>query len=184
MPTVSWPSVNTRSDVASPAKAPASGSKPRSFRRSNSSGLGEGSATSPAKRSFRGVRRSSVVALDQKRLSQLQHFSSATAMKEISSREGAYDEPAAWSHRAALLFVDISGFTNLCTRVTIDRLQYHINEYFGKIINIVSAGGGDVLRFAGDALLCAWPLRPDIADGELALALAAHAACATALRLN
>lgn len=64
-----------------------------------------------------------------------------------------------------ILFVDISGFTNLCTRVCIDALQFHINEYFGALIECVHIWGGDVLRFAGDAILCAWAL----AEGPYAL---------------
>ena len=75
--------------------------------------------------------------------------------------------------QAALLFVDISGFTNLCTRVDIDALQRHINTYFGSIIRLVHAFGGDVVRFAGDAVLCSWSVR----DGSDALPLATRAAC-------
>ena len=61
---------------------------------------------------------------------QLQHFSLATAMKENLEPRGRVRRAGGVDARAALLFVDISGFTNLCTRVTIDRLQYHINEYW------------------------------------------------------
>ena len=66
--------------------------------------------------------------------------------------------PSAREFDAALLFVDISGFTNLCTRLDIDALQHHINSYFGVLIDVVTSYGGDVLRFAGDALYCAWSL--------------------------
>ena len=46
----------------------------------------------------------------------------------------------------------VSGFTNLCTRLDIDVLQLHINEYFTRLVNVVTRFGGDVVRFAGDAL--------------------------------
>ena len=91
-------------------------------------------------------------------------------------------EASSWELRVALLFVDISGFTNLCTRLDIDCLQRHINTYFTQLIDIVVARGGDVLRFAGDAIFCSWSLAPHAADEDLALATAA--ACACSLELN
>ena len=91
--------------------------------------------------------------------------------------------PAAWPLDAALLFVDISGFTNLCTRLEIDVLQAHINCYFTQLIDIVHGSSGDVLRFAGDAILCAWFIRDDTFDVPHALQLAMHAACRCALKL-
>eukprot|EP00929_Paragymnodinium_shiwhaense_P102248 TRINITY_DN65437_c0_g1_i1.p1 TRINITY_DN65437_c0_g1~~TRINITY_DN65437_c0_g1_i1.p1 ORF type:complete len:2269 (+),score=529.06 TRINITY_DN65437_c0_g1_i1:427-6807(+) len=66
--------------------------------------------------------------------------------------------PRTWAFDAAVLFVDISGFTTLCTRLDIDKLQEHINSYFTAIINVVTSSGGDVLRFMGDAVICAWAL--------------------------
>lgn len=66
----------------------------------------------------------------------------------------------AFAFDAALLFVDISGFSNLSTKVAVDPLQRHINDYFGKLIREITEYGGDVLRFAGDAILCAWEIPP------------------------
>ncbi len=57
----------------------------------------------------------------------------------------------------ALLFVDISGFTALSTRLNVDKLRIQINTFFTKIIKIISKYNGDVLKFAGDALYVAWP---------------------------
>ncbi len=31
-----------------------------------------------------------------------------------------------------------------------------LNDYFSQIIDLVHEGGGDVVKFAGDALLCLW----------------------------
>ncbi len=59
----------------------------------------------------------------------------------------------------ALLFVDISGFTILSQRLSIEHLRYHINSYFTKILQIVSAYGGDIVKFAGDALFIIWPVQ-------------------------
>jgi hypothetical protein len=56
----------------------------------------------------------------------------------------------------ALLFVDISGFTSLSTKLPVDELRVHINAYFHKIISIVDKYKGHVMKFAGDALYIAW----------------------------
>ena len=75
----------------------------------------------------------------------------------------------------------------------VDALQRHINNYFTSLIDVVVAHGGDVLRFAGDAVVCSWSLRPLDPSAEPAtreaerkdvLRRAAFAACACALDLN
>lgn len=57
-----------------------------------------------------------------------------------------------------LLFVDISGFTALSLRLNVEELKTHINNYFTKMLDIVQKHGGDVIKFAGDALFIAWPI--------------------------
>lgn len=99
-------------------------------------------------------------------------------------------------------FIDISGFTNLATRLDVDALQRHINEYvlawlcfrpvdvclmlimfnamfvpryFTRLLNIVNAYGGDSLRFMGDALLVTWalPLAAKLESGPIKRLLSA-----------
>ena len=59
-----------------------------------------------------------------------------------------------------LLFVDISGFTALSERLSqqgshgLELLTEHLNRYFTLIIDTIHQHGGDVVKFAGDALLC------------------------------
>ena len=61
--------------------------------------------------------------------------------------------------RGALLFADISGFTALTERLAargpagIELLVRRLNGYFGSLIDVILAYGGDVLKFAGDALV-------------------------------
>ncbi|MEM7034606.1 MAG: adenylate/guanylate cyclase domain-containing protein [Chloroflexota bacterium] len=63
---------------------------------------------------------------------------------------------------AAILFADISGFTALTERLAqagpagAEELTAILNAYFGKLIRIIDAYGGDVVKFAGDALLALW----------------------------
>lgn len=60
----------------------------------------------------------------------------------------------------AVLFIDISGFTALNARLSIlgpagpEQVSTHLNRYFGQLIDAVHRHGGDVLKFAGDALIC------------------------------
>lgn len=60
--------------------------------------------------------------------------------------------PSIVRFHGALLFVDISGFTVLSQRLQVDELRVHINGYFSKILDIVEKYGGDVVKFAGDAM--------------------------------
>eukprot|EP00602_Paraphysomonas_sp_CaronLab_P003109 CAMPEP_0185038434 /NCGR_PEP_ID=MMETSP1103-20130426/34075_1 /TAXON_ID=36769 /ORGANISM="Paraphysomonas bandaiensis, Strain Caron Lab Isolate" /LENGTH=1145 /DNA_ID=CAMNT_0027576861 /DNA_START=129 /DNA_END=3566 /DNA_ORIENTATION=- len=62
--------------------------------------------------------------------------------------------------KAAVLLADISGFTklsgDLCLNGThgLDDLRQATSSFLSKFISIVYAYGGDVLAFAGDALIC------------------------------
>lgn len=61
------------------------------------------------------------------------------------------------------LIVDISGFTRLSGRFCqqgkegIDNLQKIVNGYMGTLVRTVYEYGGDVIKFAGDALICVFP---------------------------
>ncbi|KOO31881.1 guanylyl cyclase, partial [Chrysochromulina tobinii] len=130
------------------------------------------------------ARRSSSIKTFDRKFSQVAAFSPLLAHWELERHHP--DElvaPGAFDFESALLIVDISGFTALCTKLDIDMLQRHINTYFGELIDVVSKYDGDVLRFVGDALFCAWSL-PCGAEAEGTLALATLAACRCALELH
>jgi len=63
---------------------------------------------------------------------------------------------------AAVLFADISGFTALAERLAhqgpagAEELSRLLNQYFSQIIDTIYAGQGEVVKFAGDALLALW----------------------------
>lgn len=87
--------------------------------------------------------------------------------------------------RQVLVFCDVSGFSAL-TRWLAARYEQGplvtsqaLNGLFGAMTACVHAHGGDVLKFAGDALIVAWPLAAD-GVGDSASATAA-AACSLAL---
>ena len=103
-------------------------------------------------------------------------------------------EAAVSSMVGALLFVDMSGFTPLSEELSkqgsrgIELLSQHLNDYFGSMVSIIHAHHGDILKFAGDALMILFTTAADPADcsaEELRDALRHHthqaAVCALAL---
>lgn len=66
---------------------------------------------------------------------------------------------------AATLFADISGFTALTERLAArgaagaEDLTRLLNAYLGRLVELVSASGGDIVKFAGDAILVLWEAR-------------------------
>ena len=69
--------------------------------------------------------------------------------------------------QTAALFADISGYTALCEAVASkgaggdEYLARHLNSYFEQMVKIMSSQGGDVLKFAGDAVIVLWPPSAD-----------------------
>jgi class 3 adenylate cyclase/tetratricopeptide (TPR) repeat protein len=76
------------------------------------------------------------------------------------------ESPVAEDFQAAILFADISGFTLLTERMMetgpsgVETLARILNEYFGQLIDIIHDYGGDVVKFAGDAVIAVWPIVP------------------------
>lgn len=68
--------------------------------------------------------------------------------------------PHSTRHQSALLFIDISGFTKLATTLDPESLSKAINSYFQLIVNVVVSHGGDILKFAGDAVFVEWKATP------------------------
>lgn len=77
------------------------------------------------------------------------------------------EAPVAEGFQAAILFADISGFTLLTERMAqmgptgVEILARILNEYFGQLIDIIHNYGGDVVKFAGDAVIAVWPIVSD-----------------------
>ena len=84
---------------------------------------------------------------------------------------------------AAVLFADISGFTPLTEELAkqgvggAEELSHILSDYFGQLIDIIVAHGGDTVKFAGDAVLAIWPAE---ADQALSGAVARAGECALA----
>jgi len=91
--------------------------------------------------------------------------------------------PVSGSFEAAVLFVDISGFTALTEllaqkgAIGVEELTTHLNAYFGQLIELIIAHKGDIFKFAGDAMLAIWPAE------SMSLYLATYCAAQCALAI-
>jgi hypothetical protein len=69
-------------------------------------------------------------------------------------------EPSSFFLHGVCLLVDISGFTKLsgdfCSlgKAGIDELQLATNGYMGKLVETIYMFGGEIIKFAGDAIIC------------------------------
>lgn len=80
--------------------------------------------------------------------------------------------PVSEDFDSVVLFADISGFTALTERLAIrgpvgvETLARVLNDYFGQLIDVIHDHGGDVVKFAGDAIIAIWPIAssPGTAD--------------------
>lgn len=96
----------------------------------------------------------------------------------------ALDAPRFVRVEGALLFADITGFTGLAERLATrgpdgaERLTEVLDACFHELVAIVVAHGGDVLKFAGDALLALWTVPGGDDGGGLAEAVSRAATCA------
>lgn len=96
--------------------------------------------------------------------------------------------PQPESFDAAVLFADVSGFSALASRMAekgasgTEELTAQLNASFGAMLRLVRSFGGDVEKFAGDALLAVFRCRADL-PGSAALghAVARASACGRAI---
>ncbi|CAH0401381.1 unnamed protein product [Chilo suppressalis] len=72
------------------------------------------------------------------------------------------------SYETALMFIDVSGFTDLCESYTRpgrggpSRLTQVLNSYIGAMIQEILMHNGDILNFSGDAFLTMWKKTPKV----------------------
>jgi adenylate cyclase len=80
---------------------------------------------------------------------------------------------------ATVLMTDIRGFTTLSEHVDPAEVFRWLNEYFGELVPIVTANGGVVNKFDGDAMLAFFGILPSMQN----LQQSAYAACTTAVSI-
>lgn len=77
---------------------------------------------------------------------------------------------------AALWFSDLRNFTHLTETLPAEQILGMLNEYFEFVSAAVSARGGEILRFIGDAMLIVFPI-----DGKTSNQTACNAAIDAAI---
>jgi class 3 adenylate cyclase len=88
----------------------------------------------------------------------------------------------------AVLLADIAGFTAITEQLArqgpggAEALSGLLNGAFGSLLGQIAAAGGDVLKFAGDALLVCWPALDEEPAAGLALATRRAVGCAQAMQ--
>ncbi|MDA0242794.1 MAG: AAA family ATPase [Chloroflexi bacterium] len=102
-------------------------------------------------------------------------------MRRLAAVQGQLYEPATERLSAAVLFTDITGFSTLTERLAqhgpagAEEVSLALNQYFGRLVEIILAHAGDVVKFAGDGLFALWPV-DETRDLTQALNLAAQCA--------
>lgn len=95
-------------------------------------------------------------------LEELSSYVPALILRRMAGDSAATLTPSIERFPAAVLFADLSGFTALTERLTLQNpagaedLTRILDLYFGHLVQVVGAHGGDVVKFAGDGLLALW----------------------------
>jgi class 3 adenylate cyclase len=117
---------------------------------------------------------------DSKYLLDLSSYIPNIVRQRLVKNPGVPSEPHLERFQAAVLFADISGFTALTEQIAtqgpegVETVTQILNDYFAKMVEAIHAHGGDVVKFAGDALLAVWreDERPDACLQAASCALA------------
>jgi class 3 adenylate cyclase len=70
--------------------------------------------------------------------------------------------PTRQEFATTVMFADISGFTSLSEEMMkegrdgVEGVAKYLNAYFGQMVRIIASEGGDVFKFAGDAMIVVW----------------------------
>jgi class 3 adenylate cyclase len=89
-------------------------------------------------------------------------------------------------YETVCVFCDVSGFTALSEAMALngkgaEGLAKHLNSYFSQMVRIIAADGGDVFKFAGDAMIVLWP---ESQSGDMETTVRRAAQCAVAIQEN
>jgi len=118
-------------------------------------------------------------------LSKLHKYAPRLVLEHLVEHPAAPERPVAESIVGAALFADMAGFTSLTERIMklssngLIELADIVNLYLSRQIDIIDEFGGDILKFAGDALIAVWPAT---SEKELALMTLRAAHCGLELQ--
>lgn len=84
-------------------------------------------------------------------------------LKHSTKREDPPSAPLSYEMTAVTMFADISGFTALSEglagkgEIGAELLGKYLNVYLERLVKVVVNAGGDIFKFAGDAMIILWP---------------------------
>jgi class 3 adenylate cyclase/tetratricopeptide (TPR) repeat protein len=116
---------------------------------------------------------------DPDRISILSSYLPRAVLDYIASLPTSPSEPSAESFPAALLLIDITGFTQITTAAIrrgaagTEQLSRSLNTYLGQIADLITDHGGDIAKIVGDGLIPIWPAT----DEDLATVTRRAAVC-------
>jgi CheY-like chemotaxis protein/class 3 adenylate cyclase len=96
-----------------------------------------------------------------KEASRLYISEGAVQAAEQLSRGGSLGDIRARETDATLLFSDISGFTNMSSKMTPAEVVAILNEAFDSLCIVIKDFGGDIDKFIGDAIMAVFETRTD-----------------------
>ena len=105
-------------------------------------------------------------------------------IEEGSKQSGqALTVPRRQTFETVCVFCDVSGFTALSEAMArngkgAEGLAKHLNSYFSQMVKALSSEGGDIFKFAGDAMIVLWPP----SDEPMGSLLRRAAQCAIAIQ--
>ncbi len=93
----------------------------------------------------------------------LSSYVPVTLLRHLGGNFSWEQKPAVERLSTALMFIDIAGFTRMTEKLRrektdgVETISEILNIYFACLIETITAHGGDIVQFAGDALLVLWP---------------------------
>merc|ERR1712048_927507 len=75
--------------------------------------------------------------------------------------------PYEFEYDTVAMFIDVSGFTKMTELLDAEgpwggeKVAFYLNRYLEQVARIVATEGGDIFKFAGDAMIIIWPINED-----------------------